>query len=88
VFPYSVKGSSSKLSIKSKSGVFSFFGGSEIGIAEGCGGFGKDSGLAIWNSFSKRFSSSGFQVYLLEFGLRFFLLLEPKDARMILLKLR
>jgi hypothetical protein len=47
VFPYSVKGSSSKSSIKSKSGVSSFFGGSEIGIAKGYGGFGKDSGSAI-----------------------------------------
>jgi hypothetical protein len=27
------------------------------------------------------------QIYLLQFGLRFFLLLEPKHARMILLKL-
>jgi hypothetical protein len=47
VFPYSVKSSSSKLSIKSESRVFSFFGGSEIEIAKGYGGFGKDSGSAI-----------------------------------------
>jgi hypothetical protein len=47
VFPYSIKGSSSKLSIKSESRVSSFSGGLEIGIAEGCGGFGKDSGSAV-----------------------------------------
>jgi hypothetical protein len=37
-----------------------FSGGSEIRIAEGCGGFGKDSGSAIWDSSSKGFSSGGF----------------------------
>jgi hypothetical protein len=58
VFPYSVKSSSSKSSIKSESGVFSFFGGSKIEIAEGYGGLGKDSGSAVWDSSSKGFSSS------------------------------
>jgi hypothetical protein len=57
VFPYLVKSSSSKSSIKSESGVASFSGGSKIEIAEGCGGFGKDSGSAIWDSSSKGFSS-------------------------------
>jgi hypothetical protein len=47
VFPYSVKSSSSKSSIKSETGVFSFSCGSEIVIVEGCGGFGKDLGLAV-----------------------------------------
>jgi hypothetical protein len=32
---------------------------SEIEIAEGCGGIGKDSGSAIWDSSSKGFSSGG-----------------------------
>jgi hypothetical protein len=47
------------LSIKSESRVSSFFGGSEIGIAEGCGGIGKDLGSAIWDSSSEGFSSGG-----------------------------
>jgi hypothetical protein len=59
VFSYSVKNSSSKSSTKSECGVSSFFGGSEIEIAEGCGGFDKDSGSAIWDSSSKGFSSGG-----------------------------
>jgi hypothetical protein len=59
VFPYSIKSLSLKSSIKSESGVSSFFGGSKIGIAEGCGGFGKDLGSAIWDSSSKAFYYGG-----------------------------
>jgi hypothetical protein len=42
--------------MKSENGVSSFSGSSKIRIAEVCGGFGKSSGSAIWDSSSKEFS--------------------------------
>jgi hypothetical protein len=77
-----------KSSIKSESGVSSFSGGSKVGIARVVVDLVKIQAQLSGILPLKDSLLVVLQVYLLEFSLRFFLLSEPKNARMILLKLR